>query len=148
MGQVSSNKAVESSLIGKAAPDIVLMKSDGSTSSVIGARQGGKAIIVFWATWCPNCYEEMGTLYPNWKTIEQKGIKIILVDVGEGKDDVQKYFKQRQMNLISFLDIDTSMQGPYHLVGIPTLIFIDDKGIVRSVTHEFPEDYTNYFGNQ
>ena len=37
------------------------------------------------------------------------------------------------------------LQEPYHLVGVPTLVFIDEKGIIRNVTHEFPSDYENYF---
>ena len=109
-----------------------------------GARQGKKAILVFWATWCPHCYEELGTINDNFASIEQKGIKIILVDVGETKEDVKEYFYQRQMKLISFLDEDSVLQGPYHLIGVPTLIFIDEKGIIRSVTHEFPSDYEEY----
>ena len=72
-------------------------------------------------------------------------IKIILVDVGETKEDVQEYFYRRQMKLVSFVDVDSVLQGAYRLIGVPTLIFIDEKGIIRKVTHEFPSDYTNYF---
>ena len=78
-------------------------------------------------------------------SIEQKGIKIILVDVGETKEDVKNYFNRRQMKLVSFVDEDSFLQEIYHLIGVPTLIFIDEKGIIRNVTHEFPSDYENYF---
>jgi len=144
MGHVST-QTDEGPLIGKAAPDVVLTKSDGTSGSVIGSRQGKKAILVFWATWCPHCYEDLGTINDNIASAEQKGIKIILVDVGETKEDVNKYFNQRQMKLVSFVDEDSFLQGAYHLIGVPTLIFIDEKGIVRSMTHAFPADYENYF---
>ena len=143
MGHVSS-KATESSLIGKPAPDAILPKSDGTSASILNSRQGKKAVIIFWATWCPHCYEELGSINENYSSIEQQGIKIILVDVGEAKEDVKDYFNKRQMRLISFVDEDTSLQGPYHLIGVPTLIFIDEKGIIRNVTHVFPSDYANY----
>ena len=68
----------ESPLIGKAAPDAVLVKSDGTSASVIGEQQGEKAILFFWATWCPHCYEEVGTINDNFASIEQKGIKNLL----------------------------------------------------------------------
>lgn len=132
-------------LIGKAAPDVVLTKSDGALASVIGSRHGEKAILVFWATWCPHCYEELGSINDNFASIEQKGIKIVLVDIGESKDDVKNYFNRRQMKLISFVDENSFLQEIYHLAGVPTLIFIDEKGIIRNVTHEFPSDYENYF---
>jgi peroxiredoxin len=134
-----------SPLIGKAAPDVVFTKTDGTTASVIGERQGKKAILVFWATWCPHCYEELGFINDNLVSIEQKGIKIILVDVGETTEAVKKYFDQRQMKLISFVDEDSYLLETYHLIGVPTMLFIDAKGIVRSMTHEFPSDYEKYF---
>ena len=135
-------------LIGKAAPDVVLTKTDGTTASVIGSRQGGKAILVFWATWCPHCYEELGAINDNFASIEQKGVKIILIDVGETKQDINNYFNRRQMKLVSFIDEDSFSQGTYHLAGVPTLIFIDEKGVIRNVTHTFPSDYESYFSSK
>ena len=134
-----------SPLIGKAAPDAVLPKSDGTSASILSSRQGHKAILVFWATWCPHCYEDMGNINSNFKSIEQNGIRIILVDIGESKESVQEYFIRRQMNLKSFIDEDSTMQTSYRLIGVPTLVFIDEKGIIRNVTHLFPSGYTNYF---
>ena len=49
------------------------------------------------------------------------------------------------MKLISFVDEDSVLQGTYHLVGIPTLVFIDETGIIRNVTHFFPSNYEKYF---
>src|ERR1700733_4466911 len=82
MGHLSSGVTEESPLIGKPAPDVVLPKSDGASASVIGSRQGKKAILIFWATWCPHCYEELGNINDHLASVEQKGINIILVDVG------------------------------------------------------------------
>jgi thiol-disulfide isomerase/thioredoxin len=144
MGHLSTPTA-DSPLIGKAAPDVVLTKSDGTSEGVITSRQGKKAILVFWATWCPHCYEEFDAINESLAPAEKKGIKIILVDVGETKEVVKNYLDRRQMKMISFVDEDSFLQGAYHLIGIPTLIFIDEKGIVRNVTHVFPSDYENYF---
>ena len=149
MGQTTPQSATghltSSPLIGQEPTDVVLTKTDGTTASIISSRQGKKAILVFWATWCPHCYEDLGVINDQMTSIEQKGIKIILVNVGGSKEGVQNYFDQRQMKLVSFLDTDTSLQEPYHLIGVPTVIFIDTKGIIRNVTHEFPSDYENYF---
>jgi peroxiredoxin len=129
--------------IGKKAPDAVLVKTDGTSAHVI--QQGKKEILVFWATWCPHCYEELGTINDNFTSIEQKGFNVVLVDVGEAKEDIKKYFNQRQLKLISYVDENSVLQGPYHLIGVPTLVFIDEKGIICNVTHAFPFDYENYF---
>jgi len=141
-----SAKTIKSALLGRAAPDVVLTQTEGVSTSVIGSRQGKKAILVFWATWCPHCYEDLGAINENFASIEQKGIKVILVDVGENTQTVKNYFNHRQMKLISFIDEDSYLQDTYHLAGIPTLVFIDEKGIIRSMTHQFPSDYENHFG--
>ena len=137
---------MKSPLIGRAAQDVVLTRIDGGSGSVLSLRQDKKAILVFWATWCPHCYEDLGAINDNFVSIEKKGIKVILVDVGESAQDVKDYFNRRQMKLISFVDEDSYLQSTYHLVAVPTLIFIDEKGIIRNVTHQFPADYENYFG--
>lgn len=140
-----SEYSTDSPLIGQAAPDAVLTTTEGESASIIGSRQGRKAILFFWATWCPHCYEELGTINDNIPSIERKGIKVILIDLGEPKEQVEEYFLRRQMKLVSFLDEDNTLQELYHLIGVPTLVFIDGKGIIRSVTHAFPSDYENYF---
>jgi len=144
MSQVPE-EAKASPLVGRPAPDAVLAQSNGASASVLGARQGKKAVLIFWATWCPNCYQELGQTYNDLAALEQQGIKIILVDVGENKESVQKYFERRQMKWGSFVDQNSVLQDPYHLVGVPTLVFIDQKGLVRSTAHVFPSDYQKYF---
>ena len=144
MGHLSTQTA-EGPMIGKAAPDVVLTKTDGTSASVIGSRQGKRAILVFWATWCPHCYEDLGAINDNIASIEKKGIKVILVDVGETAEGVKNYFNRRQMKLVSFVDEDSFLQGAYHLIGVPTIMFIDAKGIIRNETYQFPSDYERYF---
>jgi thiol-disulfide isomerase/thioredoxin len=140
-------KKIASDLIGKFAQDAYLDRTDGTKGSVIGSREGKKAILVFWSTWCPPCYTDIGVIDQNFASIEEKGIKIILVDAGEPKQDVIYYFKKRHMNLISYVDVNSDMQRPYRLTVLPTLFFIDENGIIRSVTHQFPSDYENYFSD-
>lgn len=137
--------STDSSLIGEAAPDVVLPATQGPSASIINARQGNKAILVFWATWCPHCYEELGKINGASASAQKKGIKIILVDVGESKEAVQEYLIRRQINLSCFIDEDNTLHDTYQLVGVPTMVFIDKQGIIRDVTHQFPSDYENYF---
>jgi peroxiredoxin len=140
-----SQAADEKALIGKAAPDIVLPKSDGTSEHVVGSSLGLKTILIFWATWCPHCYEELGDLSTHIDRIQYQGIKVKLVDLGESQEDVKQYFDKRHMKLVSFVDANSDLQGLYHLIGVPTIVFIDEKGMVCDIIHQFPLDYTNYF---
>lgn len=133
-------------LIGKPAPDAVLSNTDGKTTAVIASRQGKPAILVFWATWCPHCYDQLGEINDKISSIEAKGPKVILLDVGETKGVVQKYFQRRQMKLVSFIDEDGVLQEAYRLRGVPTVVLIDSKGIVHKISHTFPSEnaFPNY----
>jgi len=135
----------ETSLVGKAAYDATLPTALGQPKSLSQAREGKKAVLFFWATWCPHCHDEITRMSKNMEAITAKGIKIVLVSIGEAKADVAAYLKYNHVPLDSFLDEDNALQGPYDLIGVPTLVFVDEKGIIREVRHDFPDDYEKFF---
>ena len=135
----------EMSLVGKAAYDATLPTALGQHKSLSQAREGKKAVLFFWATWCPHCRDEITRMNKNLDAITAKGIKIVLVSIGETKEDVAAYLKRNAVVLDSFLDEDNVLQGPYDLVGVPTLVFVDEKGVIREVRHDFPDDYERFF---
>ena len=144
MGNVPSTEQTDS-FAGKLAPDFTLATTGGEEKSLTQARAGKKAIIFFWATWCPHCHEEILRLNGAIQGIAAKGIQIILVDLGESKQEVAAYLKHNQVNLDSFVDEDNALQEPYQLVGVPTLIFVDEGGVIRNVNHELPDNYEKLF---
>ncbi len=135
----------EMSLVGKTAYDATLPTALGQPKSLSQAREGKKAVLFFWATWCPHCHDEITRMKSNMDAIAAKGIKIVLVSIGETKADVAAYLKYNHVPLDSLLDEDNALQGPYDLVGVPTLVFVDEKGIIREVRHDFPDDYERFF---
>lgn len=142
-----SNLPATSSGQGSAKPalDVTLPRSDGTSASLMSARQGGKAILIFWATWCPHCREELERINQLLPQMEEKGIKIILVNVGESREEINAYFERRQINLISFMDEENVLQEPYDLVGIPTVVFVSAEGNILSSSHEIPSDFDAIF---
>ncbi len=135
-------------LIGKAAPDLSLPISDGSAGSIMSARQGGKAILIFWATWCPHCREELENVGQRLVDFKEAGVKVILVNSGESREEVVAYLNSRQINLPSFIDEENALQEPYQLIGIPTAVFIAENGNVLKVGYGVPADYQSIFNQQ
>ncbi len=144
MGNIPTGSS-ETSLVGKAAYDATLPTALGGPKSLSQAREGKKAVLFFWATWCPHCHDEITRMDKNMEAITAKGIKIVLVSIGEAKADVAAYLKYNHVPLDSLLDEDNALQGPYDLIGVPTLVFVDEKGIIREVRHDFPDDYEKFF---
>ena len=48
--------------------------------------------------------------------------------------------------LDSFVDPDSSLQDIYQVVGVPTIYYLDEKGIVVSEQHEFEGNIDALFG--
>lgn len=145
MGGLPSS--MEAKLADNPAPDFTLETTAGKTLSLTQAREGKNTVMIFWATWCPHCREELESLKQKINTIQQRGVKLLLVDAGESKEEAKSYLQSHQVPLESFVDEDNTVAGRYSVIGIPTLIFIDQKGIVRSIEHEFPNDYESKFGS-
>ena len=145
MGQAPMGGS-DDSLIGKVAYDVTLPSALGGQQSLSQARNGKKAILFFWATWCPHCHDELMRMDKVLDGITAEGIKIVLISEGEAKADVAAYLKNNNVRLDSLLDEDTVLQDPYQLIGVPTLVFVDEKGIIRDVRHSLPDSYEQSFG--
>lgn len=131
--------------VGKEAKDFTLKVLDGSESSLSEFREGKKAIVFFWATWCPHCREALANLNEKRQEIQDKGIKIVVVDAGESKEVVSKYLKNNNIDMNVFLDEESEAAEAYGVIGIPTFYFIGEDGIIRNVRNSFPQDLENVF---
>ncbi len=132
-------------LIDKPAPDFTLDTVYNGMKTLSEARAGKKAILFFWATWCPHCHTALTSLNNSVEALKHDGVSIILVDMGESRNDVKAYLEFNTFNLDSFLDPNASLQEDYALIGVPTLYFVDEQGIIRSEKHDFPGNFEKFF---
>ena len=142
---MGESRMMQDTTIGKAAPDFTLDTLTQKNVNMTKYRDGKKAIIFFWATWCPHCREQLRELNATKDAIQAKGVKIILVDFGEEFPEVQRYVERNKVNLETFLDKDSTLADPYRLIGVPTFYFVDEKGMVKQVTHALSEDIEQFF---
>lgn len=134
-------------LVGKQAPDFTLKTLKGSKLSLNEYRKGQPAIVFFWATWCPHCHEELGSLSSQIDTMQSRGIKIVLVNLDESPAEVQAFISRYNLPLEVFLDKDSRIADQYGLVGVPTLFFIDKDGVILSMEHGLPRNYAETFSS-
>lgn len=132
---------VDSPLVGQLAPDFTLEVTSGKMVNMTQFRDGQPAMVFFWATWCPHCRTQLKVLTKNRRAIEANGIKIMLVDVGESVQSVQKYINVNSISFDVFLDESTEIAGEYEIVGVPTFFFINREGVILDVKNALPDDY-------
>lgn len=136
---------IQQTLIGKPAVDFTLPTVQGNTVNMTKFRGGKKAVIFVWATWCPHCRTELNRLSGLREELVAKGIQMIVVSLGEDKGTVQNYLERYRYDLDILLDEDQSLADPYRIIGVPTLFFVDEKGIIKRVDHSFPDNYEEAF---
>jgi peroxiredoxin len=146
MGGNPTQYQAAGSLIGSKAPDFSLETAKGKgTKTFSQIQQGKKTILFFWATWCPNCHEEIRQISTMLEEFKENDVNVVLVSLGEVREDVAAYLERKHIELDSFLDSDNELQESYQLVGVPTLFFIDEAGVIRNSAHRLPTDYLNSF---
>jgi len=128
-------------LIGKPAPDFTLKNLEGKDLNMTKYRDGKSAIVFFWATWCPHCRTALKGLHQKKDEFEKKGIKLVLVDLGESVEEVREHLLKAKMELNIFMDMDTALSESYGIIGVPTFYLVDKDGIVKYVEHALPKNY-------
>jgi peroxiredoxin len=132
---------MENPLVGKEAPDFKLSTLSGKEVNAKEYRNGQKAIVFFWATWCPHCRRELKDLSKEKAVLETKGIKVLVVDIGENANQVRSYVNKNKIQYDVFLDQDSLIAEKYGVVGVPTFYLINAQGRVQAVEHSLPSEY-------
>ena len=84
--------------------------------------------MVFGASWCPKCTEELpkiASLYPKWK---DKGVQVVFVSLDEDQKAYRDFVKT--FPFISTCDYnkwDSKIVKDYYVFGTPTMYLLDKK---------------------
>jgi peroxiredoxin len=110
-----------------AAPRLNLQTPDGGRVSLSEFR--GKPLIVnFWATWCPPCLAEMPSLQRAWEQLDEEGIGVIAINVGEDAETIRKFTRQSPVTFPLPMDERSQVVQQWPVRGLPTTFVVDPKG--------------------
>lgn len=133
-------------IIGQIAPDFVLDTLYNGTKKLSDARDGKKAVLFFWATWCPHCHSQLMSLNNSIESLKRRGYAVVLVNLGEAAREVKAFMQFNTIFLDTFLDPDNSLQEAYNVIGVPTIYYLDENGVIVSEQHEFVSNLDKLFG--
>lgn len=128
-------------MLGQMAPSFTLKALDGKTYSLEQLR-GRYVVIHFAATWCPFCNAEAPYLQQLFKSYQDKGVEVFIVDVKEDKALVEKSFARFNFSFPVLLDEDGTISAKYapegvqpdlarHEVPLASNLIIDKEGKIR-----------------
>jgi peroxiredoxin len=110
------------------APDFVLRDLNGRKFRLSDFRGKQPVLIIFSATWCTFCRDEI----PHFKSIHaayaKQGLEIVNVDIQESKEKVAKFTAKYGLPYRVLLDEDGVVGGIYDIRGVPSMVLVDPNG--------------------
>jgi peroxiredoxin len=118
--------------IGFTAPDFTL-PTTGEKEFRLSDYRGRNVILNFWATWCGPCRFEVPALKALQDKYKDGSIAIVAVNSLDNADSARSYAADNGLNFIIPIDPRGDVSSLYNIRGMPTTLFIDAKGIIKSI---------------
>ena len=127
--QAAELKKVEVNI---ATPSLKLESLKGKTLDL--KDETGKIVLVqFWATYCTPCRVEMPSMNKLIKKLEAEKVpfKIIAVNMGETKEEVQKFVDAVKPEFTILMDTSGENTQAWNVFAAPSNFVLDKKGKIR-----------------
>jgi peroxiredoxin len=143
--QTGPGGALAAVRVGRPAPDFDLGTLDAG-SIKLGDQRGHIVAVNFWTTWCPGCVAELPALAAASRGLADEDLVVVAVNAGEAPSKVERFLDERGIDIPVALDVFREVYRTYHVVGLPTTVWVDRAGIVRAVHLGAlsPEDIDRY----
>jgi thiol-disulfide isomerase/thioredoxin len=112
------------------APPLALPDLGGNQVD-LATRRGRVVLVNFWATWCPPCVEEIPSLNRLHERLAPRGFEVLAVDVGETREQVQDFLRERPVTFPVLLDTTGESFKGWKAYAFPTSLLLDRQHRVR-----------------
>jgi cytochrome c biogenesis protein CcmG/thiol:disulfide interchange protein DsbE len=126
-------------MVGRPIPDITLppLADLGPDGGLELPASGAPMVINFWASWCAPCVNEMPMLQ---RVADDLDLTLIGVDYIDQADKAIALARELSITYPLVTDTDGEFGQAVQLIGTPTTLIVDSKGIVRrQLTGELTE---------
>jgi len=114
-------------------PNFAYNDRNGKVNSLENLKGKNGTLVVFWASWCGPCRQEIPELKKLHKTYQAKGINFISISIDHDKAKWEQALASEKMpwpNLANLPGDFKEVKKKYNLYAIPSMFLLDDKGKV------------------
>jgi peroxiredoxin len=126
---------------GELAYDFTLNDLDGKPVKLSALRGDRVVLVVFWATWCMPCLQEMPALMETYAEYRGQGLEIlgVVVAMDQTKEGVQEFVTKRSVPYPVLWDENLKVMSRYRVDAIPQNFLIGRDGVIRYAGGVLPE---------
>ena len=118
---------------GTPAPDFTLQDIN-SKSVTLSNFRGRKVVLVFWASWCPDCRAEVPDLKALHAGADPEKVAFVSVSFDRTLEALQQYVAENYLPGVQLFDPagkkESAVGAAYHVKWIPSLYVLDADGNV------------------
>ena len=129
--------------VGNLAIDFTLKDLNNRSYSLKDLRGKQVVHVVFWATWCVPCLQEVPTLRAVSEKYRGRGLEIlgIVVNLSQNRDSVRAVARDLKINYPILWDGAGEVQDRYRVSMIPQNFLIGKDGVIRYAGTGLPPNY-------
>jgi len=128
----SNDDLVKMHLVGAPAPAWKNVTVLSGAPQSVASLKGKVVLIDFWASWCGPCRLIAPRLGALRDRLGAQGLSVVGVTTDEPELAAQ-FIEKHQMKYPSVVDKDGDTSRDYGIAGLPTMVLVDKKGVVRDV---------------
>ncbi|HUG60999.1 MAG TPA: redoxin domain-containing protein [Methylomirabilota bacterium] len=120
--------------VGEVAPD--MMALDVYQQPVLLSQFRGQPVwLTFWGSWCPPCRSEMPEIQQAYVSLAPQGVVLMAVSIDESMQESQEFaaVAGATFPILNVPERWLIAERGYDLYNVPTHIFIDAGGVVRTI---------------
>ena len=135
----ASAAGAQSVKAGARAPEIDLPVLTGGRVK-LAALRGHPVVVAFWQTWCPSCRSEFPELIKANAAYAAAGLVVVGINDpmqehsgGDGAKHVKLFVDELAVPFQIALDKNGRTRDRFGILTLPTTVFIDADGVVRTI---------------
>ncbi len=118
--------------VGKTPPNFTMDKWDGGSLNLMETAKANKyTLVMFWASWCHKCEQEIPVLIPVHAKYKSQGFEAIGVSLDQARSTWVGVIEQRGMgypNVSQLQGWDSPIVKDYKITATPTYFLLDSEG--------------------
>jgi len=113
--------------VGAKAPDFEIETIDGE-DVVLSQMKNDYTLVIFWATWCENCKEEIPRINEAISLFKRAKVDIVAISIDEEEADIKKYVKDNSISFKVASDLlgwEGKIVTDYAVYATPSMFIVD-----------------------